>query len=269
MAKKFDTADFHFFDKLIKRAGELAEKIQNEDISVSRKKDTSIVTRADVEVQDLLISKISSRYPEAVFIHEENFDRSSRLLNEDTLAFIIDPIDGTAMYSMHLPIWCISIGVFRGFNPQYGFVYSPGCKMYFYNDNENAYLNGRAVTVDPGIRMERETNIFYASEIPGILTIDFPGKIRNLGSTALHASLITDSRRNRVLAFIGEAYLWDWAGAIPVIKKAGGEIRYLSGREPDFQEIINNNYKFNEYLIASSTTNFASIQRIFNKIVTT
>lgn len=238
MFKKFDNDDFIFFQKLLNRAGKLAITIQNENISVSRKKDTSIVTRADIEVQDLLISEISSRFPEAVFIHEENFDRSTRLLSEETLAFIIDPIDGTAMYSMHLPIWCISIGVFSGFKPQYGFVYSPGCNMLFYNDNINAYLNGKIITVDPDISVERETNIFYASEIPGIFTIDFPGKIRNLGSTALHASLTADSRRNRVLAFIGEAYLWDWAGAIPIILKSGGEIRYLSGKNLIFKKSL-------------------------------
>ncbi len=263
---KFVNEDFIFLKDLIKKAGDLAGSIQKTDISISRKSDTSIVTRADIEVQELLIKELSHRYPEAVFIHEENFDRSTRLLTEDTLSFIIDPIDGTAMFSMYLPLWCISIGVFFGFQPIYGLVYSPGCDMLYYNDNEHAYLNGKIVTVDPDIPFERETNLFYGSEITGILSIDFPGKIRNLGSTALHASLTTDSRRNRVIAFIGEAFLWDWAGAIPVVKKAGGTVRYLSGGEPDFREIINNDYRFPEYLIAACYHDFSAVQNIFKKI---
>jgi len=266
MVEIFTPDDFQFIQSLVKKAGKVALNIQQSDLAITRKGDSTIVTRADFEVQELLISELSVRFPHAVFIHEENFDRSKRLLNDDTLAFIIDPIDGTAMYSMHLPIWCISIGIFTGFNPLYGFVYSPGSDMFFRNDNDHAYLNDIPVTVDQDILLEKETNIFYASEIPGIFNIDFPGKIRNLGSTALHACLTVDNRRNRVLAFIGEAYLWDWAGAIPIILKAGGLVRYLSGRKPDYREIIENNYQLKEYLISTSSKDFPSIQNIFSHI---
>lgn len=267
MKNIFTPEDFTYIKDLIIQAGSNAQEIQKKDLSISRKGDNSIVTIADYQVQELLIKNLSARFPQAVFIHEENFDHSTRLLSEETLAFIIDPIDGTAMYSMYLPIWCISVGVFSGFKPVYGFVNSPGCDMFFYNDDTQAYLNDNPVTVNPEISLERETNIFYASEIPGILNIDFSGKIRNLGSTALHACLTADSRRNRVMAFIGESYLWDWAGAIPVIEKAGGQIKYLSGREPDYQEIIENNYRLSEYLISTSVSDFSKIQKIFSKLL--
>jgi len=261
--KLFNKNDFKFFIDLITEAGALARDIQVHGMKVSRKDDTSIVTQADLQVQDLLIEEISKRFTGSVFVHEENFDSSKRQMRDDTLSFIIDPIDGTAMYSMHLPIWCISIGVFRGYSPLYGFVFSPGCGMLFHNDDDHAYLNGHILEVDKNIGVDNETNIFIASEIPRKFTLTAPGKIRNLGSSALHASLIADNRRNRSLAFIGQAYLWDWAGSIPVILKAGGQIKYLSGRDLDYREIVNNDYKFPEYVVACSCEDFNLMKNYF------
>lgn len=261
----FKEADFNFFKSLIVEAGTLATSIQSGTIEVSRKEDTSIVTQADMAVQDLAIRKISARYGDARFIHEENYRGGGPVLSEQQMSVAIDPIDGTAMYSMYLPVWCISIGVFRGEVPLYGFVYSPGFNMLFYNDDDHAYLNNKIRLVDNGMTIDSETNIFYASEAHDEYSIVFPGKVRNLGSTALHACLTIDNTRNRTLAFIGRSHLWDWAGAIPIILKAGGHLRYIDGGELRYQEIIENDCKLPDFLIAYNRKDFSVMQNIFKK----
>jgi len=266
MENLFNESDFVFFKDLVIRAGMLARDIQNDRLEITRKADTSIVTQADLAVQELLIDSISRRYENFNFIHEEEFDRSKVNISDDTISVIIDPIDGTAMFSMHLPIWCVSVGIFRGYTPLYGFVYSPGSSMLFYNDDENSYLNDEIVTVDKNLMVNPETNIFYASEVQRIYKMDFPGKIRNLGSTALHACLTTDNRRNRLLAFVGQAFLWDWAGAIPIILRAGGNLRYINGDEVDYKKIVHNNYALPNYLIAYNCNDFESVQKVFKKL---
>jgi len=137
--------------------------------------------------------------------------------------------------------------------------------MLFYNDDEHAYLNNTIRLVDNGMTIDRETNIFYASEAHDEYSIVFPGKVRNLGSTALHACLTIDNTRNRTLAFIGRSHLWDWAGAIPIILKAGGHLRYINGGELRYQEIIENDCKLPDYLIAYNRKDFSVIQNIFKK----
>jgi len=259
----FDSKDFEFFKGLITGAAGIAHGIQRKNVMVERKADSSIVTQADLQVQDHLISKISERYSNVNFIYEENFDTARNEIQDDTVSVIIDPIDGTAVFSMYLPLWCVSIGVFRGYEPVYGFVCSPGAEMLFHNDNEHAYLNNRKLSINRNIEIDTETNIFLASEIPWICSIDFPGKIRNLGSTAMHACLIADNSRNRSLAFIGKSYLWDWAGAIPIIIRAGGSVRYISGKEIDYSEIARNGYGMSDYLVAYAIEDFSLIQRIF------
>ena len=168
------------------------------------------------------------------------------------------------MYSMHLPIWCVSIGIFFGFTPAYGFVYSPGCGMMFHSDNESSWLNGNRLSIDNNLDIDNETNIFYSSEIRDV-KINFTGKVRNLGSTALHACLTTDNMRNRTLAFIGKSYLWDWAGAIPVMEKAGVTVRYIDGRELDYAKIIENNYEFEDYAVAYTCSDFEAIRKVLSR----
>ena len=265
MAGLFKTADFNFFKSLMVEAGAAAMQIQDGAIEVRRKSDNSIVTRADLVVQDLLMNEIAARYPDINFIHEENYSGDSPAVEDETVSAIIDPIDGSAMYSMHLPVWSVSVGIFKGYTPWYGFVYSPGFHMLFYNDDSNAYLNNTVMKAVRDFTIDTETNIFFASEIENKFNIEFPGKIRNLGSTALHACLTIDNARNRTLAFIGRSHLWDWAGAIPIIIKAGGNVRYLSGQEIQFRDVIRNECRMLDYVLVYNSDDFESVRNIFKK----
>jgi len=232
------------------------------NLEVSRKDDSSIVTEADFWVQNYLVDNIAKKYPDFNFVYEEN-GTSEMQGKEDSINVIIDPIDGTAMYSMGLPIWCISVGIFNGFEPAYGFVYSPASNLFFYNDDTASYLNDTPVHVNNAIEIDHETNIFYSTELKGKIDINFEGKARNLGSTALHASLIADNCRNRVLSFIGKSYIWDWAGAIPVIEKAGGMVRYIDGSKIDYGELMKADFSMKNFVVATAKENFDSMKEIF------
>ena len=261
-----ERSDILYIKKIVHEAGTRAHARQMSDFGMKRKDDRTIVTEVDYQVQDYLLNMLRERFKDAACIHEENFDRSSVRMDDNTLNFIIDPIDGTAMYSMRLPIWCVSVGVFKGLSPLYGFVYSPASGLFFYNDDEQAYLNDEPVHSDLDLQVDSETNIFYASEIHKSYRVSFPGKVRNLGSTALQAALIVDSGRNRTLAFVGRSYLWDWAGAIPIILKAGGQLKYVDGSELDIKKIVLNNYYLPDFLIAYSTRSFAGLKDYFIKL---
>ena len=255
--------DIKFFLDLINSAGSAALQMQRGILEIQRKEDSTIVTQADIWVQNYLTEKISERFADFQIISEEktNFNTD---FSGDKISVILDPIDGTAMFSMHLPIWCISIGIFKGYTPLYGFVFSPGSDLLFYNDDNASYLNGKKLISNPAVVIEKETNIFYSSEIRDV-KINFPGKVRNLGSTALHACLTADNSRNRLLAFIGKSYLWDWAGAIPVILKAGVTLKYLNGRDLDYKSIIENGFELEDYAVAYNAENFELIKNIFKR----
>jgi len=263
MAYSFTHQDFQFVTGLLREAGRIGLSIQKKGMKVQRKEDRTLVTQADLEIQSFLEESIGRRFPEFHFVHEENQSENFRDIDNTSRLVIIDPVDGTAVYSMGLPTWSISVGFFEGYEPRYGFVYSPGCDMFFYNDDQGSYLNGEPVKVDRGMVIDNETNLFVTAELFQKFRIRFGGKVRNLGSTALHACLVVDNARNRTLAFMGKSYLWDWAGAIPVIIRAGGTLRYLSGRAVNYSEIMDNSFKFPEYCVAFSAGDIDDFRDIF------
>jgi myo-inositol-1(or 4)-monophosphatase len=256
-------SDLRFFAKIVLKAGKKARRIQKHGFSAARKDDASIVTEADTLAQEYLVKKISARFKDAAIICEENFDRSKNLMDKEKLSVIIDPVDGTAVFSMGLPFWCVSVGIFDGFKPAYGFIYSPGCGMFFSNDDHSAFCNGRVIKADKQLAPESETNVFFASDLLKNYELAAPGKIRNLGSTALHAVFIADNKKSRGIAFVGSGNLWDWAAAIPILQKSGAGVKYMSGREIDFSEVAANAYRFPEVMLAYSAHDFESAKKIF------
>ena len=114
--------------------------------------------------------------------------------------------------------------------------------------------------------MLEKASINYAREGQGwfLSGSDAFGQL-NEAQAALY-SLTVDNKRNRVLAFIGKVNLWDWAGAIPVIKKANGNIKYISGKDIDYKEIFNNEFRLSDYAVAYNTDDFDVIKKIFRYI---
>jgi myo-inositol-1(or 4)-monophosphatase len=263
MNLNLNISDINKLKNIVAEAGNYACDRQKSNFSSKRKNNSSIVTEVDIQVQDMLIKAIHAEFKGCRFIHEEENKTQINTSKKSELCFIIDPIDGTAMYSMRLPAWCVSVGVFINNEPCCGFVYSPGFDMFFHCDLNRSYINDIPAKADPDMNIDSETNIFYSSEAYGEYYIDFPGKARNMGSTALHACLAIDNERNRTLAFIGKSNIWDWAGAIPILLKAGVKLKYIDGKDFKPDKICEKPYALTEYLVAYNTNEFEKVRKIF------
>ncbi|MCB0211751.1 MAG: inositol monophosphatase, partial [Anaerolineae bacterium] len=55
---------------------------------------------------------------------------------------------------------------------------------------------------------------------------------------SIGASLIYTARGAATAAFIPKAYAWDLAAGALILQQAGGELRYLSGRGVDLEELL-------------------------------
>lgn len=266
MILSFSQNDIEYIKALMDEAGKLCMSVQNNNLKISRKNDSTIITQADIEVQEMLVKGISARFSEMKFIHEEQQENNLKEVQEDTWLAVIDPLDGTAVYSMGLPTWSISVGFFYGFTPKYGFVYSPSSGLFYHNDDTAAYRNGVPIFTEREMKIDSESNLFVTAEIFRTYHVNFPGKVRNLGSTALHGCLVADNVKTRTIAYIGRSYLWDWGGVIPVLLRAGGLLRYLSGKPVDIPEILANGCALPEYCIAYSICSFEAITGFLSAI---
>ncbi len=77
------------------------------DIDVRAKADTSLVTRADLEVESMVRDSIASRYPGHAVLGEEHGYRAGT--PGSGVRWIVDPIDGTNSFGRGIPVWATLI----------------------------------------------------------------------------------------------------------------------------------------------------------------
>ena len=79
------------------------------DLPVFDKPDGTIVTQADLDVNDLIVDAIAEAYPRDAILSEEGTDDPSRLNN--ARCWIVDPIDGTSHYERGDRDWSIMLAL--------------------------------------------------------------------------------------------------------------------------------------------------------------
>jgi len=190
---------------------------------VSIKMDGTVVTDADVAIQEALGSEIARLFPTDGLVGEEGpIGDSSR---QARYAWILDPIDGTNNFARGTPGFAVSVGVLRDRMPFAGAVYDPVARWLFTAcAGRGAWLNDRPlrIRVEPGpggavfsVRSPFRSGV--PDFIDGWLRRH---RLRRYGSTALHLCYIALGG----LDFVHDdrASLWDIAGAAPVLLEAGG-----------------------------------------------
>ncbi|MBQ7568720.1 hypothetical protein IJT17_07950 [bacterium] len=209
-------------------------------VSKHDKPDGSIVTEADALTEKLIVEGIKRRFPDETIIGEE----LGTMEGDSQCVWSIDPIDGTAVYSSRLPMWCVSIGLLVNRKPVLGVVSLPALQETYY-----AYKGGGAYMVserwgkeriqippsDVPEAWDRNTMICTPSKLHRSYIVDLPCKCRSLGSTAIHALLVA---RHDAAGAIMQPYIWDIAGAGAILLEAGGVIEYYEGGHADIQSLV-------------------------------
>lgn len=89
-----------------------------------KKEDGSFVSKADIFLQNIIINKMISFFPDHIVISEE-LDNSNINFNYDGSYIIIDPIDGTENFVSGLKEWGIGLSVFTNGKHTYSLIYLP------------------------------------------------------------------------------------------------------------------------------------------------
>ena len=192
---------------------------------VSVKYDGTLVTDADVAIQEALGREIARLFPTDGLVGEEGPIGEAR--PRARYAWVLDPIDGTNNFARGLPGFAISIGVLRDRVPFAGAVYDPVARWLFTAcAGRGAWLNDRPLR----IRSEpRPGGVIFAMRSPCAdgLPDHIDGwlrrhRVRRFGSTALHLCYVALGG----LDFVHDdrASIWDIAGAAPVLLEAGGTL---------------------------------------------
>jgi myo-inositol-1(or 4)-monophosphatase len=222
-------------------AGEMALDAQRQMRYEQRtyKADGSVLTEIDAQVEEYLHERIARAYPHANILGEETV-RSFDPRKGHT--FVIDPIDGTDVYSQGMPGWCVSLGLLnQALRPIAGIVFSPRWELLLFADvGAPATVNGEQIRpsrpIDP---LSNRTNVMAYSRIHTQVDWSrYPGKIRSIGSAALHLCfpLIYPGVFAAVEGRGG--HIWDIAGAHAINLSHGFAVEYLGGDEIDYATMV-------------------------------
>jgi myo-inositol-1(or 4)-monophosphatase len=189
-----------------------------------RKADHSWVTEADIEIERMLVERITARYPTHGILGEE---QTRQGLDREFL-WALDPLDGTAVFVSGLPGWGISAGLLRHGVPYFGMIYFPLLEdCYWGGPTGSAMLNDQPIHVLAPRPLDSQDWLAIPSDAHRRFTIDFDGKTRGLGSTVGPFCYV--ARGSALGGLISRAAIWDIAAGLAILQAAGGVAVGLSG----------------------------------------
>ena len=206
----------------------------------THKTDGSIVTKADLAMQQRLEHELKKAWPEYAILGEEMSEQEQTdVLDGNAGYWCLDPLDGTNNYASGLPFFAVSIALIIDNVQELGFIYDPlREEVFFAQKDMGARLNGHVL--DGQIKseaIERTIAEIDMKRLPTELAVRLVteepyGSQRNIGSSALDWCWLAAGRYNIYLH--GGQKLWDYSAGNLILREAGGKAVSLDG-EPVFR----------------------------------
>ena len=225
-----DTEKLSIIAAAVEEAGRTAFEKQHE-IHRSFKHDGSVITEADITISHKLTALIKELFPEAGILSEEEELPPKK---DAEWTFVLDPIDGTDVYSQGLPAFAVSLGILDSERRPVGaYIAAPrfgvASESLFIRmePGTEPLLNGEHIELTGD--KEKVTEITMGSKAYRYLDFSrFDAKIRILGSTILHLlTLVLFPAMEGSIVF--PCYAWDIASSHAVIRHFGMDLSYGDG----------------------------------------
>ncbi|MFA4835486.1 MAG: inositol monophosphatase family protein [Dehalococcoidia bacterium] len=194
----------------------------------------NLVTDADLLAEKAVLAILKEEYTDHAILCEE----SGKSERESEYRWIIDPLDGTTNYAFGIPIFCVSIGLVHRDEIVLGMIYDPlRDELFRAEKGKGAFLNDAAISVarDRNLQMkvlgfDLGYNDARTREMLSKVTSFWSGEmtLRLIGSAALGLTYVASGRID--VYFHRSLYPWDIAGAILLIREAGGEVTDWQGK---------------------------------------
>ncbi len=240
----------------VRGAGDLALERYGKG-SPELKFDEELVTEAELLQVEYFRNQLNARFPEHVLFGDSTPDQAYVHGGKGYL-WIYDALDGVANYQAGIPIWGISLALFENFWPVLGVFYMPVTgDLFFAQAGQQAHWGKEVMRIpDPG-EISNESLLLTYSRFHNRYRSVFPGKIRNLGSTAAHICYVARGRAEGAL--LAHVSYQDLAAAQIILTAAGGKIYKMDGKELHLSEYMGGR-KIDEHLIAAAQGAFPSIK---------
>jgi histidinol-phosphatase len=206
-------------------------------LTITEKRDTTLVTQADTEIESVLRGRIREAFPNHGIVGEEYADHDG----DGEMRWIIDPVDGTHNLVRGIPVWATLIAVERAGQLLAAAISAPALHRRWH-----ASLGGGAAVKD--LLGERPIHVSPIDQL-GDAQVVFSG-LRSLTAAGFGPAVAEIARqawRDRgfgdfwgyMLVAEGAAEamleigptLWDLAAPALIVREAGGRMSDFAGRD--------------------------------------
>ncbi len=128
----YDYDDLVAIQEIIRSASASYLAIYYERSTADYKADGSIVTEADLAMQQALTSALAERYPGVAMLGEELSEEAQvEVINGSEEFWCLDPVDGTTNFHATVPLFSVSLGLIIQGKIILGIVYDPSRDEFF------------------------------------------------------------------------------------------------------------------------------------------
>lgn len=200
---------------------------------IKLKSQYEILTKADLGSERIILRELNKNFPHYDILSEESGDEGIR----SEYLWIVDPLDGTTNFSIHNPLWSVSIALACRGEIIFGLVGAPFLgEIYTAELGGGAYRNNQKIRIS-NIKGDRAFHTFCHGTTKDsiVLALKYYQKqklsrfdCRQLGSAAVELCYVAGGRSESIL--IPGARSWDVAAGALIAKEAGGVVTDFSGR---------------------------------------
>lgn len=210
------------------------EKLTTEDVAY--KGSIDLVTRLDLEAQEIIQTGLHKSFPGEAVIAEED---ESTVVRRDDLVWLVDPLDGTTNFVHGLPLFAVSVARVVQGKLDLGVIQAPCLReTYTALAGQGAYRNGQRLQVSQ--RAQSLGDALLATGFPYDIRINPHNNLQEWSSMALHCRGLRRCGAAALdLAWVAAGRFegfweyrlkpWDLAAGALLVQEAGGIVTDFVG----------------------------------------
>jgi myo-inositol-1(or 4)-monophosphatase len=197
-------------------------------VDAARKTDGSVITEADLAMQDRVARELARHWPEFDLLGEEMDaeDQRSLLATPGRGLWCLDPLDGTSNFAAGIPFFGVSLALIQDGEVRVAVVYDPvHDECFSAAQGQGALLNGAPLRIDGGgTRLADAMAMVDLKRLPpgliAAVATQAPYRSqRSIGSVALDWCWVAAGRCQVYLH--GGQKLWDYAAGRLIAHESG------------------------------------------------
>ncbi len=204
-------------------------------VSSEEKADGSLITEADLAMQQQLQQALQQHWPEISLLSEEmSAAQQQQALTGGTAVWCLDPLDGTTNFATGIPYFAVSLSLIVNAEVVLGLVYDPLRDECFFAENgQPATLNEQPLQTSTRIQKLKQAVAIIdfkrlAPALASHLVQQQPfASQRNFGASALDWCWLAAGRSHLYLH--GRQNIWDYSAGSLIFRQAGGKACTLEG----------------------------------------